>query len=448
MISEKTWIEKDREYVWHPFTQMKDYENKDHILIERGEGIFLYDYNGNEYYDTISSWWVNLHGHNNTRIKKAIIKQMDKIEHVNFSGFTHTPAIELAERIINLMPKDLTKLFYSDNGSTAVEVALKMSFQYWQNKGYTEKKKFIYFENSYHGDTIGAVSVGGVTGYHNLYKPLLFDSFMSESPNCKQCKYGKEPNNCQVECLDDIEKTLKQNHKSISGIIIEPLIQAAGGMYFYSPKVLKKLRKITKDYNVHLIVDEVAMGFGRTGKMWAFEHANITPDFVSISKGISAGYLPLAATITTNEIYNAFYDDYDKNKTFFHGHSYTANPLACAAGVESLKIFEEEKLLEKVKETSGFLEKSMEVFENNEHIKNIRCLGLIAAMDVVKNKKTGEKYDSKLRMGKKIYEKGFEYGLVLRPVGDTIYYFLPLSVKKEDIKEIIKRTQDVLQEVL
>ncbi|BDU50301.1 adenosylmethionine--8-amino-7-oxononanoate transaminase [Haliovirga abyssi] len=448
MIGERIWLEKDREYVWHPFTQMKDYENKDHVLIERGEGIFLYDYNGKEYYDTISSWWVNVHGHNNVRIKKAIIKQMEKIEHVNFSGFTHTPAIELAERIINLMPKDLTRVFYSDNGSTAVEVALKMSFQYWKNKGFDKKKNFIYFENSYHGDTIGAVSVGGVQGYHGLYKPLLFDSFISEAPNCKKCKYNKEANSCQLECLNGIEKILEENSETISGVIIEPLIQAAGGMHFYSPRVLKKLREVTKQYNVHLIIDEVAMGFGRTGKMWAFEHAGITPDLVSISKGISAGYLPLAATIVTDDIYNAFYDDYNKNKTFFHGHSYTANPLACAAGIESLKIFEEDKLLEKVKETSEYLEESMKVFENNEHIENIRCLGLIAAMDVVKNKKTSEKYDSKIRIGKKIYEKGFEHGLVLRPVGDTIYYFLPLSVKKEDIKEIIKRTQDVLLGVL
>ncbi|MGM0508502.1 MAG: adenosylmethionine--8-amino-7-oxononanoate transaminase [Fusobacteriota bacterium] len=447
-MKKRELLDNDRKYIWHPFTQMKDYEDRDHILIKEGKGIYLYDYDGNKYYDTIASWWVNLHGHSNPRINKAVSNQMETLEHVNFSGFTHEPGVDLAKRIVDLMPDDLTKLFYSDNGSTAVEVALKMSFQYWKNKGIKNKEKFIYFENSYHGDTLGAVSVGGVDTFHKVYQPLLFDSHRVTSPNCYHCPMGKEKSYCKLECLNNLEEVLKKDHKNISGIVLEPLIMAAGGMIFYKPEVLKKIRKLATKYNVHMIDDEVAMGFGRTGEMWAFEHANITPDFVCLSKGISAGYMALAATVMTEDIYNAFYDDNNKLKTFFHGHSYTANPLACAAGVESLKIFEEKDLINTIKEKSGYLQKRMEEFKENPNIENIRVQGLIGAMDIKQNDQSQVRGNLEKTVGNLLFEKAFDYGLMFRPLGNTIYYFLPYIITKEDIDEIINRTKKLLDEVL
>lgn len=446
-MTNRETIEKDKKYIWHPFTQHKDYEKKNHIVIEKGEGVYLFDDKNQKYFDTISSWWVNLHGHNNPRIKKAINDQMNKIEHVNFSGFTHKPAVQLAEMIVETMPKDLTKVFYSDNGSTAVEVALKMSYQYWKNKGILKKNKFIYLDNGYHGDTVGAVSVGGVDTFHNVYKPLLFTAHKIESPNCLNCRYGKNELICETQCLDSLRKLVENEKGEISGFIMEPMIQAAGGLIFNSKKYLQEVRKITKENEIHFIADEVATGFGRTGKMWAVDHAGITPDFMCISKGISAGYLPLAATITTLEIFERFYDEFNRNKTFFHGHSYTANPLACAAGVESLLIFKDDDVIKRTELKSEHLKEEMKKFKKFANVKNIRVLGMVAAMDVVSDKE-GLVFDKNIRIGELIYEEGFKQGLVLRPIGDIIYYFLPHSIMVEEIDEIVNRTQKVLEKVL
>lgn len=429
-------LEKDRKYVWHPFTQMKEYEDKEHIIIEKGKGIYLYDDKGNKYMDTISSWWVNLHGHSNKRINRAVSEQMKKIEHVNFSGFTHAPAVELAERIIERMNCKLKKLFYSDNGSTAVEIALKMSFQYWKNIGAEGKTKFIYFDRSYHGDTIGAVSVGGVDLFHSIYKPLLFDAVKFSSPNCFKCSMKNIDNTCQTQCQNEMKDYLKQNKDSVCAIIIEPMVQAAGGMIFHKPEFLKELRKTADENGVHLIFDEVATGFGRTGEMWAMEHAGVVPDFIALSKGISAGYMPLAATITTEEIYNSFYSD-DAHKTFFHGHSYTANPLACAAGIESLKIFEDEKVMKSVRDKSEFLKEEMLRFHKYEFLENIRILGMISAFDI---KKPG--------LEQKLYTEGFKNGLVLRPLTGVCYYFLQLSITEKEIKKIINKTMQTIETII
>jgi len=323
-------IKKDLKYLWHPFTQMKDYETDEPIIIDRGKGVYLWDLKGNKYIDGISSWWVNTLGHSHPRLNEALRKQSEKIEHVLLAGFSHEPAIELAERLVKLVagsknelqkppakqssasafstPAPLTKVFYSDNGSTAVEVALKMAYQYWQQTGFPEKSKFIALKNSYHGDTLGAVSVGGVDVYHKIYKPLLFEVFQADSPYCYRCPCGKEQNSCSIECLNSVEKILKNHSDEIAGIIIEPLVQAAGGMIIYPAEYLTKLKKLCYKYNILLIDDEVAMGFGRTGKMFAFEHAEMVPDIICLAKGITAGYLPLSVTMTTDKIYQAFYD--------------------------------------------------------------------------------------------------------------------------------------------
>lgn len=403
-------INKDLKYIWHPYTQMKDCEELPPVLIERAMGIKLFDNKGNFYYDTISSWWCNVHGHNHPRINDALKKQIDKLEHVLFAGFTHRPAIELAGRLVKITPKNLKKVFFSDNGSTAVETALKMSFQYWHNIGKKEKTKFVSFENAYHGDTIGAMSVSGVGLFNEIFSPLLFKSYRTK--------------------FERLELLLEKRSKEICAIIIEPLLMAAGGMIIYPKEHLIKTAELAKKYKVHLILDEVATGFGRTGRMFACEYADIRPDFMCLSKGITAGYLPLGVTLTTEKIYNAFYADYGKGKTFFHGHTYTANPLSCTAANASLRIFEEEKTLAHVKKTAPVLHERMEEFAAYPFVKNIRYIGMVGAMDIISDKK---------RIGIEIYKEGLKNNLILRPLGNTIYLFLPLSTTKAEIDDITKR---------
>ena len=429
-------IKKDLKYVWHPFTQMKDYETDEPIIIDRGKGVYLWDLKGNKYIDGISSWWVNTLGHSHPRLNEALKKQAEKIEHVLLAGFSHEPAIELAERLVNLTPPEITKVFYSDNGSTAVEVALKMAYQYWQQVGFPEKSKFIALKNSYHGDTLGAVSVGGVDVYHKIYKPLLFEVFQADSPYCYRCPAGKSSDSCSIECLNSVEKILEKHADQIASIIIEPLVQAAGGMIIYPAEYLTKLKKLCYKYNILLIDDEVAMGFGRTGKMFAFEHAEIVPDMICLAKGITAGYLPLSVTMTSDKIYQAFYDDYEKMKTFFHGHSFTGNPLAASIAVENLKIFEEEKIIESLQPKIKKLKIELEKFKELECVGDIRHIGMIGAVEIVKNKETKEPYAFEERIGSKIYKEALKRGAILRPLGSVIYFMPPYAITEEEIGQL------------
>lgn len=438
------WLKKDLKYIWHPYTQMKDCRQLPPILIERAKGIKLYDNKGNFYYDTISSWWCNVHGHNHPRIKNAIKKQLDSLEHVLFAGFTHRPAILFAEKLLFLAPKGLTKVFFSDNGSTAVEVALKMSFQYWQNIDQTKKQKFISLDYAYHGDTIGTMSVSGVDLFNKVFSPLFFHSFKVPSPYCYRCPMKKEEASCDIACVKPLKDLLRKKSKEIAAIILEPMILAAGGMIIYPKGYLAKAANLAKEFNVHLIVDEVATGFGRTGKMFASEFADISPDFICLSKGITAGYIPLAVTLATDKIYNAFYADYKAKKTFFHGHTYTANPLSCAAALASLKVFEEEKTLERIKKIIPLFHKEMERFRGLAFVGDVRYIGLIGALELVKNKKAKKGFSFEERIGFKIYKEGLKNNLILRPLGNIIYLFLPLCIKKEELKDICKRARSVL----
>lgn len=448
MSSYDDLVKKDLKYVWHPFTQMKDYETDEPIIIDKGKGVYVWDLKGNKYIDGISSWWVNTLGHSNPRLNKALMLQAEKIEHVLLAGFTHEPAINLAEKLINLMPESLTKVFYSDNGSSSVEVALKMAYQYMVQTGKPDKSKFIALKNSYHGDTIGAVSVGGVDLYHKIYKPMLFDIFQAKSPYCYRCPCGKNRENCNVDCLNSVEKILEQHSDEIAGIIVEPLVQAAGGMIVYPSEYLTGLRVLCDKYNVLLIDDEVAMGFGRTGKMFAFEHAGITPDFVCLSKGITAGYMPLAVTITTEEIYQAFYDDYEKLKTFYHGHSYTGNPLAASIAVENLKIFEEEKIIESIQPKVSRLKKELEKFRALDCVGDIRHVGMIGVVEIVKDKNTKETHPFEERIGIKIYKEALKRGAIIRPLGNIIYFMPPYVITEEEIKTLTDIAYDSIKAVL
>ncbi|MEB3102272.1 adenosylmethionine--8-amino-7-oxononanoate transaminase [Ferviditalea candida] len=444
--SKRHLLDKDRQFVWHPFTQMKDYAEKDHLLIEKADGVFLYDADGNRYYDTISSWWVNVHGHGHPRIKRAIAGQLDSMDHVMFSGLTHPTGIELAEKLTEIVPAGLSHVFYSDNGSTAVEVAVKMSFQYWQQIGEKQKTKFVFLENSYHGDTIGAVSVGGVEMYHSLFKPLLFDAYRIPSPNVHiwpdQTEQGADA--CVKRALNEAEKLFREKHGEIAAVIVEPMIQAAGGMIIYPAEYLRRLRELCTRYRIHLIADEVAVGFGRTGRMFGCNHAGISPDLICLSKGLTAGVIPLAATLCTDEIYMAFYDDYETLKTFFHGHSFTGNPVAAAVALESLSIFNDERVLERVQETSAVLSERLRRLESHEHAGRIRSLGMVGAFDLLADKSSGRSFDSRERTGNKVYWEGLKEGLILRPLGDTIYFWLPLAVTSEQVIDITERTERVL----
>jgi adenosylmethionine-8-amino-7-oxononanoate aminotransferase len=440
-----TWIKKDLKYNWHPYTQMKDCQKNPPILIAKAKGIKLYDSQGNFYYDTISSWWCNVHGHNHPKIKKAIKKQLDCFEHVLFAGFTHKPAIELAEKLVAITPRNLTRVFYSDNGSTAVEVALKMSFQYWQNIGRKKKKKFVSLDSAYHGDTIGTMSIGGDSLFNQVFKSLFFPSFKVPSPYCYRCPMKKDKSNCQIECIKPLAKLLQKENSQISALILEPLVMAAGGMIIYPKQYLKKAAALAKRYKVHLILDEVATGFGRTGKMFALEYAKVKPDFICLSKGITSGYLPLAATLTTSKIYKAFYADYDKKKTFYHGHTYTANPTACAAAIASLKVFKQEKTLARTQKLIRLFHKELERFRDLSLVGDVRCIGMIGALELVKDKKTKKPFDFKQRIGQRIYNQALKRKLILRPLGDIVYFYLPLYIKEKELKYVLRQAFELIK---
>lgn len=431
------WLEKDKKFIWHPYTHMKDSRELPPVLIEKAQGVRLYDAKGRFYYDTISSWWCNVHGHNHPAIKAAVTKQLDSLEHVLFAGFTHRPAIRLAERLVALAPQELRKVFFSDNGSTAVEIAVKMSFQYWQNVGEVNKKKFVSLDRGYHGDTIGAMSLSGIALFNKVFSPLLFKSFKVPSPYCYRCPVGKNKEECATDCLRPLEALLEKKSRQIAGILLEPLLMAAGGMIVYPQKYLEGVVKLARRFNVHLILDEVATAFGRTGRMFAAEAVGGRVDFICLSKGITSGTLPLAATLTTDKIYKAF-------RVFYHGHTYTANPVSCSAALASLDIFEKEKTLDRVRKTAPLLRKRLDEFKELPFVGDVRHIGLVGALELVKNKKTKKPFDLKERIGLQVYKQGLKKNLILRPLGDIIYLFLPLCIASEELEDILDRTYSVI----
>lgn len=438
--------DSDRKYIWHPFTQMKEWIRERPIIITEGRDCFIKDIYGNWYLDGVSSLWVNIHGHRKKEIDEAINEQLQLIAHSTLLGLANAPSIRLAERLVRLLESSrlssLNKVFYSDNGSTAIEVALKMAFQYWIHKGIKGKEKFLSLKNAYHGDTIGAVSVGGIDIFHKIFEPLLFKAFKAPSPYCYRCELSLIYPECSLACVDEMEKIMKDHSDEIAALIIEPLVQAAGGMIVSPPGYLKKVRDICSRYNILMIADEVATGFGRTGKMFACEHEGVTPDIICLSKGITGGYLPLAVTVTTEEIYNAFLGEFSELKTFFHGHSYTGNPLACAAALACLNIFEGEKTLEGLKPKIEILEDSLSELSKLEHVGNVRNKGLIAGIELVRDKETKEPYQWEEKMGWKVAYYAREKGLIIRPLGNIVVIMPPLSISRENLKrlmEIIKK---------
>lgn len=445
----ENWAEKDLEYIWHPCSQMKDYEELKPIVIKKGEGVYLYDIEGNKYLDVISSWWCNLLGHCNPTINKAVKEQIDKLEHVIFANFTHTQAIRLCERLAKILPQGLCKFNFTDNGSSAIEAAMKVSFQYHQQTGNPQKTKFMALTDAYHGETIGALSAGDCDLYTKLYKPILMDIKKVKAPDCYRCPYGKNRDNCSCECFEYAKKAFEENGKETSAILVEPLLQGSAGMKIYPPLYLKKLRELCDEYNVHLIADEIATGFGRTGKMFAFEHANVSPDIMCLSKGLTGGYMPMALFVTTQKIYDAFYADYNTGKAFMHSHTYSGNPLACSAANAVLDILEDGSVLKTAQQNAKYFNDLIkEKFLNHKNVGEVRHIGLINAIEIVKNKKTKEYFDSKLRTGYQIYKKALKRGVILRPLGDIIYFNPPLIIEKKDMDYAVNTSFECMNEIL
>lgn len=449
MMEELSLLEKDKEYLWHPFTQMKEWVEDDQLIIERGEGIKLYDTEGNEYYDGVSSIWLNVHGHQKEELDKAIVDQLDKVAHSTMLGLSNKPAIELAEELVQLTPEGLTKVFYSDSGSTAVEIGLKMAFQYWQQIDHDsgEKDKFITLTNAYHGDTVGSVSVGGVDLFHQIYKPLLFDSLKAPSPYCYRCPFDETKENCNFSCIKELESIMQKHHPEVAAMVIEPLVQGAGGMIVAPDGYLAKVRELCSKYNILLLADEVAVGFGRTGKMFACEHEGVSPDIMTVAKGISGGYLPISATLTTDEIYDAFYDDYETQKTFFHGHSYTGNPLAAAVSVANIELFKEEKIIETLPSKIKIAADKLMEFRELDHVGDVRQKGLMVGIELVEDKETKELYDWREKMGVKVAMKAREKGMIIRPLGNIVVFMPPLCSTEQQLKDMLEIIYDSIEEI-
>lgn len=444
-----TLEEKDLQYIWHPCSQMKDYRELPPIIVDHGKGVYLYDTDGKEYIDIISSWWCNLLGHCNPKINDAIRTQLDKLEHVIFANFSHEPAIALCEQLSKIIPNGLTKFNFSDNGSASVECALKMAFQYQYQIGHSNKTRFMCLSEGYHGETIGALSVGSMDLYAKIYKPMLMDVIHIQAPDCYRCAYGKCRDCCSCECFEHAEHAFEKHAHETCAMIVEPLLQGSAGMCIYPALYLKKLRELCYRYNVLLIADEIATGFGRTGKMFACDHADISPDIMCVSKGLTGGYMPMAITITTDEIYNAFYDDYNKGKAFMHSHTYSGNPLGCAAALAVQRILREEHILETAALHAEYLNQRLtNKLGNHPNVGEIRHIGLINAIELVRNRKTKEGFDPELRIGYQIYKRALQYGLILRPLGNVLYFNPPLNINESEIDQSIDRCVAAIEGIL
>lgn len=441
-MSNQDLLKRSMQSVWHPCTQMKQHESFPLTPIHKGEGVWLYDADGNKYLDTVSSWWVNLFGHNNPHIKDAIKQQLDTLEHVMLAGFTHEPVISLSERLATLT--GLGHAFYASDGASATEIALKMSFHYWRNIGQPDKSKFISLQNSYHGETLGALSVTDVAIFKDTYAPLLRQSAQMPSPDFRLVEVGESAEDYALRCAEQLKSYIAQHHTELAAFIIEPLVQCAAGMAMYHPTYLAQAREICTQYQVHLIVDEIAVGFGRTGSMFASEQAKTEgckvsdiADFVCLSKGITGGYLPLSAVLTTDTVYQAFYDD-STVRGFLHSHSYTGNPLACSAALATLDIFESEHIVQKNLDKSALILKEMQVLTHLP-IQHLRHQGMIFAFDVVTDN---------AQFSKQCYQVAMQRGLLVRPIGNTVYFMPPYTINEAEIEFMVGQTNAVIQSIL
>ena len=441
--------ERDLRRIWHPCAQMKDYEQLPPMVIDHAKGAWLYDVHGKSYLDIVSSWWANLLGHSNEKINARIKAQLDRLEHVIFANFSHRGAIELAERLATLVPAGLTKFHFNDNGSSAVEAALKMAFQYCQQTGRTGKTRFMCLSEGYHGETIGALSVGSMDLFAEMYKPMMMDNIHIEAPDCYRCPYGETRGTCSCACFEHAERAFAAHGHETAAMIVEPLLQGSAGMRIYPEEYLRKLRALCDAYDVLLIADEIATGFGRTGRLFACERAGITPDLMCLSKGLTGGYMPMSITVVKEKIYDAFYADWSEGKAFMHSHTYAGNPLGCSAALAVLDILDEENILERAEETASWLSARMaETFGAHPNVGEIRHIGLIHAVELVEDREVKRPFDPSRRLGYAIYRRALQHGLLLRPLGDVLYFNPPLNISRDDLDIAIARMKQSMDEVL
>ncbi len=442
-------VDDDRRHLWKPFTQMRAYQATEPVIIERAEGCWLCDVHGRGYLDGNSSLWVNLHGHRKPEIDRAVADQLTRIAHSTMLGPSNVPAIELARALVDLAPSpDLTRVFYSDSGSTAVEIAVKMAFQYWQQTaGGTERTVFVRLDNAYHGDTIGSVSVGGIDLFHGVYGPLLFQTDRAFSPNCYRCPVGQTHPGCDAACTGSIREAFERNEGKVAALIVEPLMQGAAGILIYPPEVLRRAADIAHEHGALLIVDEVATGFGRTGELFACQHARVRPDLMAVAKGLSGGYLPLAATLATEVIHEAFLGEHTEYRTFFHGHSYTGNPLACAAANANLQLFADGHLMERVRRTSARLGERLAAMRDLPHVGDVRHLGLIAGVELALDPATRTPFAPDLQAGNAVCLAARERGVMVRPLGDVVVLMPPLGIGDDELDLLCGVVHECIDEV-
>ncbi len=441
-MGNREYVQRDLSVVWHPCTQMKDHEWLPMIPIRRGDGVWLEDFDGNRYLDAISSWWVNLFGHRNPHINSALQDQLDTLEHVILAGFTHQAVIELSEQLVRITPPGLSRCFYADNGSSAIEIALKMSFHYWLNQGRPAKTRFIALQNSYHGETLGALAVGNVGLYKSTYGPLLMDIIEVQSPDCYHREQGESCAEYSQRMFQHMETALEEHAEQVCAVVVEPLVQCAGSMRMYDPTYLTLLRDACDRYQVHLIADEIAVGFGRTGTLFACEQAEISPDFLCLSKGLTGGYLPLSVVLTQEQIYEAFYHDYAEQKAFLHSHSYTGNALACRAALATLQLFERGDVLKRNRKLADAMSRATAHFADHPKVAEVRQTGMIVAIEMARDRHTREPFAWQERRGLRVYQHGLQNGVLLRPLGNVVYFMPPYVITEQQIQTIAKVAWD------
>lgn len=435
--------------IWHPCTQMKDHEAHPPVFIDRGQGIYLFDKDGRAHIDGISSWWVNLFGHANPRIIRAVSEQLVRLEHVIFAGFTHAPGEELARRLLALAPDGLTHIHFSNDGSCAIEAALKMSHASWRNLGAPEKDRFLFLSNGYHGETMGALGVCGDRPYAAPFRPLFVPQIEVAGPDCLRCPYGKQRESCDAECFAVMEEAIARHKNRLAGVIIEPLVQCAGEFRMYPPVYLSKLRRAATAADIHLIADEIAVGFGRTGTMFACEQAGIAPDMMCLSKGITSGTMPLSCVLTTDAVFDAFYHDYLEDKAFLHSHSYSGYALGCAAAVETLRIFEEDNVIETNRPKIAHLQAAVrERFAANPFVLDIRSTGWITAVEFAADPQAGRAFTPDARIGYRLYHEAWQRGALLRNLNDIIYFMPPYIITTQEIDTLADIALDAAKAVL
>ncbi len=435
----------DHRHLWHPFTQMQEWMAEEPVIIDSGEGVHLVDTLGNRYLDGVSSLWCNVHGHRVPEIDRAVADQLGRIAHTTMLGLASTASIECAEELIRIVPPGLTRVFFSDAGATAAEIALKIAYQHFQLRGDLERKEFVAIRGGYHGDTIGSVSVGGIDLFHRIFKPLLFPVRHAPQPYCYRCPLGQALPGCAMACADEVEKVFQAHPGRVAALVLEPLVQGADGMIVQPPGYLRRMREICDRHGALLVCDEVATGFGRTGTMFAVEQEGVRPDILTVAKGLSGGYLPLAATITTEEIFASFLGPFESRKTFFHGHTFTGNPLACAAATASMRLLRDRGVMAGMPGKERALADALAPLEAHPHVGEIRRRGLMVGIELVRNRATKDEYAFELRAGHRVTLEARRRGAILRPLGNVVVLMPPLAMTQEDLRELVRITRESIE---